>query len=234
MSDDTIQLSDGTTIKANELQNGMILNRNGQKKLYVYNIDNSEEGFIMYDLFQKSADILRLTPDHLIETARGEIPVNRLDLGDKSWDSNLNPDEIIVSNIRKCNVKNKNSYRIDTTSPYHLSEDSLPLRDNVNTESPNPPKVLDSKPISPVDSSKPNLAQIILDSGRFISDPKELKSIAKDMGYNIVEGGGGSHIDVRNPEGIKITEISMGHSGDMKKGTSRGILKSLSTNTPSF
>ena len=87
-------------------------------------------------------------------------------------------------------------------------------------------------PRNPLDPSKPNLAQIILDSRKKLSD-KELLQLALKMGYKS-EQAKGSHIRIINNEGVWITDIAMGHSKDYNPIIAEQVIKRLATNTPDF
>jgi len=56
-----------------------------------------------------------------------------------------------------------------------------------------------------------------------VGTERDLRYIATKLGYNLVEGG--NHTSVYNGDRL-VTQIPR-HSGDLKKGTYRGILSSL-------
>jgi len=84
-----------------------------------------------------------------------------------------------------------------------------------------------------ISSRDRNYAQEILDNKRYVDKEKEIKSIAKKMGYYIEE----AHREgtkVYNEKGGDIITVIPHHRRGIKKGTSRNILEALASGESNF
>ena len=72
-------------------------------------------------------------------------------------------------------------------------------------------------------------AQHILDDGKYVDNPIEMKSIAKDSGYSLDKGAKeGTNV----LKGTEIITVIPGHK--IKRGTSRSILEALASGNSNF
>ena len=76
-----------------------------------------------------------------------------------------------------------------------------------------------------------NYAQEILDQRRFVDDTRELKRVARKMGYNLV---GGHKEGTKVYSGDQVLTVIPHHRKIEKKGTVYSILEALATEKSSF
>lgn len=76
-----------------------------------------------------------------------------------------------------------------------------------------------------------NYAQEILDEGKYVDDTRELKKIARIMGYTLMEGyKEGTRVYNRN----EVLTVIPNHRKIGGKGTAKSILEALATGESSF
>tara|TARA_Y100000034_G_scaffold131854_1_gene193511 strand:+ start:127 stop:561 length:435 start_codon:yes stop_codon:yes gene_type:complete len=74
-----------------------------------------------------------------------------------------------------------------------------------------------------------NYAQHILDDDKYVDNPTEMKSIARDSGYSLDKGAKeGTNV----LKGTEIITVIPGHK--IKRGTSRSILQALASGNSNF
>jgi len=76
-----------------------------------------------------------------------------------------------------------------------------------------------------------NYAREILEQGRYVDDTKELKKIARKMGYNLMEG---YKEGTRVYSGHEVLTVIPNHRKIGGKGTAKSILEALATGESSF
>lgn len=76
-----------------------------------------------------------------------------------------------------------------------------------------------------------NYAQEILDQRRYVDDTRELKKIARKMGYNLIEG---NKEGTRVYSGNQVLTVIPNHRKIQGRGTVKSILEALATGESSF